>query len=400
VSCPRPELGANFEVFLTRWMSTPNFAELFAKQIQSDEKLLVLTGFTAVGFRGDGGRVAAVHMADGRGQSHWIEAETVVLAAGTIENARLLLHAAEDPEWRAPWGGNQNVGRYFQDHLGGKIASFEPNDKRDFFRMFSNVAYVGRKFQPKIRLRNDVQMRQQIYNTQVFFAFESEISEHMVFLMQFLRAALYNRKLTGIGDVFRNGLGMARYLVPLMWKYVWDHRVFVPSTAKILMHVQAEHAPMAESRITIDSSVTDAYGLPRVKLDWRLGGDELASLREFAVQIRDALQATGIGTLKIDDDLLALDSNFLTKLGDTYHQAGGTNMGASAEDGVVDRNLRVFGTENLYVAGACVFPTTSNANTTFTALAFTTRLVDHITGVSSVAAGGSESLSIAAEQRA
>jgi choline dehydrogenase-like flavoprotein len=27
-----------------------------------------------------------------------------------------------------------------------------------------------------------------------------------------------------------------------------------------------------------------------------------------------------------------------------------------------------------------VFPTTSNANTTFTALAFATRLVDHLTG--------------------
>jgi choline dehydrogenase-like flavoprotein len=197
--------------------------------------------------------------------------------------------------------------------------------------------------------------------------------------------------------MFRNGLGMARYVVPLMWKYVWDHRVFVPSTAKILMHVQAEHAPQAESRITIDSGATDAYGLPRVVLDWRLGGDELESLRAFATQIRDALQAAGIGTLTIDDDLLAADPSFLAKLGDTYHQAGGTNMAESERDGVVDRNLRVFGTENLYVAGAGVFPTTSNANTTFTALAFTTRLVDHLTGVEPAEAGG---LSLASQQRA
>jgi choline dehydrogenase-like flavoprotein len=45
----------------------------------------------------------------------------------------------------------------------------------------------------------------------------------------------------------------------------------------------------------------------------------------------------------------------------------------------VDRNLRVFGTDNLYVIGASIFPTTSNANTTFTALTFTTRLIDHLT---------------------
>jgi choline dehydrogenase-like flavoprotein len=384
VSCSRPDLGPDFEVFFTRWMGTPNFAELFAQQIQNDEKMSVLAGFTAVGFRGDGARISAVRVTNDKGQSHWIEAGTVILAAGTIENARLLLHTAQDPDWRAPWSGNDNVGRTFQDHLGGKIASFEPANKRGFFKMFSNVAFAGRKFQPKIRMRNDVQLRQQIYNTQVFFAFESEISEHMVYLKQFLRAALYNRKFSGIGDVFRNGFGMARYLVPLMWKYVWDHRVFVPSTAKILMHVQSEHAPVAESRITIDRNAVDSYGLARVVLDWRLAGNELASLREFAVQIRAALQSAGIGQLKIDEDLLSMNQSFLAKLGDTYHQAGGTNMAASEQEGVVDKNLRVFGTENLYVTGASVFPTTSNANTTFTALAFTTRLIDHLTGVSSV----------------
>lgn len=400
LSCPRPDLGDDFEVFFTRWMATPNFAELFAKQIQTDEKMSMLTGFTAVGFRGDGARVDAVRVANDKRQTHWIEAQTIILAAGTIENARLLLHTAQDPEWHAPWVGNQNIGRFFQDHLGGNIASFEPANKPAFFKMFSNVVYAGYKFQPKIRLANQAQTRQQIYNTQVFFAFESEISEHMVYLKQFMRAALYNRKFSGIGDLFRNARGMARYLVPLMWKYVWDHRVFVPSTAKILMHVQAEHAPSAESRVTIDPTSVDSFGLGRVVLDWRLAGNELASLREFAVQIRDALQSSGIGQMKIDEGLLSLDPHFLSKLGDTYHQAGGTNMAASELDGVVDRDLRVFGTENLYVTGASVFPTTSNANTTFTSLAFTARLVDHLTGAAPLKSPQSEALALPLQQRA
>jgi len=40
--------------------------------------------------------------------------------------------------------------------------------------------------------------------------------------------------------------------------------------------------------------------------------------------------------------------------------------------------LKVFGTSNLYVGGASTFRTVSNANTTFTALAFTTRLIYHL----------------------
>ena len=384
LSSAPPELGPDFEVFFTRWMSTPNFAELFAERIESDPNLQVLMDSTVSGFCGEGGRIQAVRVSNSKQQSHWVQADTVILAAGTIENVRLLLHATNDPDFPAPWRDNQNVGRYFQDHLAGKIGSFEPANKREFFRMFTNVVYSGRKFMPKIRMRNAAQERQQMYNTQVFFAFESEISEHMVYLKQFLKAALYNRKLTGGREVLRNGFRIARYLFPLMWKYVWDHRVFVPSTARIDMHVQAEHAPVLDSRITVDSAALDAYGLPRVVLDWRIGEDELPSLQSFGVQIRDALQHHGIGTLKLDEDLLAGRPEFLEKLGDIYHQSGGTNMAESAERGVVDRNLRVFGTENLYVAGAGTFPTTSNANTTFTAIAFTTRLVDHLTGRSSV----------------
>lgn len=68
------------------------------------------------------------------------------------------------------------------------------------------------------------------------------------------------------------------------------------------------------------------------------------------------------------------DASLLERMRDHNHHAGGTCMGWSARDGVVDRDLRVFGTENLYILGASVFRTTSNANTTFLALALATRL--------------------------
>ena len=49
-------------------------------------------------------------------------------------------------------------------------------------------------------------------------------------------------------------------------------------------------------------------------------------------------------------------------------------MADSAAQGVVDQDCRVFGTSNLYVAGAAVFPTSSFANPTFTAMALARRL--------------------------
>ena len=53
-------------------------------------------------------------------------------------------------------------------------------------------------------------------------------------------------------------------------------------------------------------------------------------------------------------------------------------MADSEAVGVVDSNCKVFGTQNLYVAGAAVFPSSSFANPTFTAMALARRLSKHL----------------------
>jgi choline dehydrogenase-like flavoprotein len=388
VNTEKPDLGPELEMFLTRWMRTPNFAQVFARQIESDPRLQILTGHTLIAFRGEGNRVTAVKVRSKSGDLVWISGGLFILAAGTFENARLLLAAAQDPDWLAPWRKNPNVGLYFQDHLGARLGSFHPVNKREFFNTFANIAYQNNKFHPKIRMRSEVIERRQTFHMQAYFMFESDVSQHFIFLKQFLRAAFYNRKLTGAVEFLRRGPQVARLLLPLMWRYVHDHRVFVPSTAGIGLMLQGEQAPIAESRLTIDPAVRDANGLPRVVLDWRLKGDELPAVREYALMVRDALQRAGVGELRIDPNLLELNRAFLEHVRDTKHQAGGAIMGTSERDGVVDRDLRVFSTENLYVGGASVFRTSSGANTTFTALAFATRLADHLTGISSLESQG------------
>lgn len=375
----RPNFNDGLEIFLTRWLKIPSFAVSYAKQIRSSGDLHVLLNHTAVGFRGSNGVITGVRVVDRTGRVHMIEGNRFILAAGTIEISRLLLHAGATSDWECPWRDNTNVGAYFQDHLGGRIASVHPHDKRLFFDTFCTIVWSSHKYQPKVRLTNETLERTRILNIQGVFAFESSIEENLVYLKQFLKAAINSRRISGLGDLISNLRACGRYLVPLMWKYVVDNRVFVPGTSKISLVMQGEQMPLPESRIRIDPSKLDASGLPKAILDWRLGGEELPSIREFALRCDRALRGAGVAYLEIPEDLINLEPCFLTMLRDTNHQAGGARMGASERDGVVDRNLRVFGTENLYVAGAATFRTTSNANTTFTALTFVTRLIDHLT---------------------
>jgi choline dehydrogenase-like flavoprotein len=63
---------------------------------------------------------------------------------------------------------------------------------------------------------------------------------------------------------------------------------------------------------------------------------------------------------------------------DASHHMGTTRMGVDPSSSVVDLNGRVHGTENVFAAGASVFPTSGCANPTFTIVALSIRLAEHL----------------------
>jgi choline dehydrogenase-like flavoprotein len=63
---------------------------------------------------------------------------------------------------------------------------------------------------------------------------------------------------------------------------------------------------------------------------------------------------------------------------DGLHQVGTTRIAATAENGVVDENLKVWGTTNLHVCSSSVFPTSGQANPTFFLGMFAVRLAHHL----------------------
>jgi len=375
----RPHLAEGLEVFLTRWLPVPSFAVSNSEQIERSENLRVLINHTAVGFRATGGVVSGVRVVDQGAREHTLEGDRFVLAAGTIETARLLLHSAAVRDWDCPWRDNRLIGSRFHDHLSGRVAFVYPENAQVFFKTFCNILLAGRKYQPKLRLQNETLRSDRLLNTQGQLIFESSVTENLVYLKQFVKAAIYSRRITGLRDLLTNLRACSKYLVPIIWSYMRDHRIFEPRTSKVSLFALSEQIPLRESSITVDRDALDAQGLPRVVLDWRISGRELESMREFALRSDRALRAAGLARLEIDEDLLHASPQFLLKLRDTYHQAGGAIMGSTHDNGVVDKNLRVFGTKNLYIGGAATFPTVGSSNTTFTALAFATRLVDHLT---------------------
>ena len=89
--------------------------------------------------------------------------------------------------------------------------------------------------------------------------------------------------------------------------------------------------------------------------------------------------------MKIDEGRIKLDEWMLTEkdyptddeLGG-HHHMGGTRMHKSNILGVVDSNCKVFGSENLYIAGSSIFTTGGHNNPTLPIVQFALRLANHL----------------------
>lgn len=145
--------------------------------------------------------------------------------------------------------------------------------------------------------------------------------------------------------------------------------------------ITCEQVPNAESQILLTDK-DDEYGLPRIKLDWRISDDDRISMRDAALEFGRYLIRAGIGRLRVNPDILSSTEllHGWTALGGARgaagHQMGGARMSSKAADGVVDKDCLIWGTQNLYVAGSALFRTCSHATPTFTITQLALRLAD------------------------
>jgi choline dehydrogenase-like flavoprotein len=145
---------------------------------------------------------------------------------------------------------------------------------------------------------------------------------------------------------------------------------------RLSLVIHVEQAPDPENRITL-SEEPDALGLPRARLRWGLGELERRTAERVSRLIGEELGRLGRGRLRLDDWLLAPEVPW-PRVSIKCHHIGTTRMSDDPRQGVVDRNCRVHGIENLWIAGSSVFPTSGFANPTLTILALTLRLANHL----------------------
>jgi choline dehydrogenase-like flavoprotein len=150
-----------------------------------------------------------------------------------------------------------------------------------------------------------------------------------------------------------------------------------PGAGSIRLLVDSEQAPASDSRVLLDSRV-DPSGVARARLDWRVGDLERRTLSGFARRIATEFERLGLGRVRLasDPDFDARDTPGAAR--DIFHHMGTARMSATPRTGVTRPDLRCHDVANVFVTGAAVFPAGGIANPTFTALALSLRLADHL----------------------
>lgn len=145
----------------------------------------------------------------------------------------------------------------------------------------------------------------------------------------------------------------------------------------LYVEVRTEQAPNPNSRVALADS-TDALGLRKARLHWELTELEKRTMQVTATRFGRELTRIGHGEYSMDSCLQNKDLTFPPEMVGGHHHMGTTRMAEDPKKGVIDKNCRAHGIDNLFIAGSSVFPTASFVNPTLTIVALTLRLTDYL----------------------
>ena len=187
-----------------------------------------------------------------------------------------------------------------------------------------------------------------------------------------------------IGNVLRDLPNASIELPALLWKR-YGAKIPAPAFYKrnaarrYGLSYHSEQAPRRASHVRLTGEC-DATGLPKLAIDLRFCRDDAESVVQTHALLEGWLTKTGLGRIEYRQEVDACVEAVLDQASHGTHQIGTARMASSATTGVVDRELRCFGSDNLYVASSAVLPTSGQANPTLTVMALGMRLAEHLSG--------------------
>lgn len=320
-----------------------------------------------------GGQIESLEIRSLTGRRATVRARVVVMCAGGIETPRLLLASRRI----LPDGvGNQHglVGRHLLDHARCSVGELRlPQAER--LRPALSLQRIDVEGRPRyflrgIALSDACQRREQLLGCGGW-VHENEALDDPWSALKRLRARDRDTTLRDLGVLVKHPWLLSQQLR----RKLIERQPVLRKLASVELICDLEQDPDPDSRITL-SDVSDALGMPRARIDWRISELQRYTVVRFAQHAAQAFARIGQDlalTPTIRDGHVDV-----AQLRDVAHPSGTTRMADSPLRGVVDGNGQVHGIDRLYIAGTSVFPTQGHVNPTLSLVALAIRVADQV----------------------
>lgn len=347
------------------------FGRVYKKELASAANISVILHANALEVCLDSYNTEArsITVASGTRRKYSVSARCFILAAGGIENARILL-SSRGP--RSIGIGNENdlVGRFFSDHLHfyGNTCHLPLSLALQVFRPRRN----GRsKSRGCLALSETARRQDRLLGFAVTGHNPRDPHDVIVPSTQHKGYASLSKicRTVATGRVPENlpshMLNLALYFGDACTLALY--KAWGPSWRSVIFGCRAEQAPNPNSRVLLDDE-KDQFGTYRAKLDWRLTDQDLESLQHaYSCLTRETTMHGVCGRGRPD----RISPEVV--MGASHH-IGTTRMHCDPRCGVVNSDCRVHSVRNLFIAGSSVFPTAGWAPPTLTIVALAFRL--------------------------
>ncbi len=383
--------GSRVKTAIFQFVSRSPFIE-YGEQIKHARNMTTYLNANAVDIETDetGRVVRQVHAACLGGNRFSVSSKVFILALGGIETPRLLLLSSQ----RQSCGlSNEHdlVGRYFMEHLHFWFGFYVPSKPEDLrlTALYRDIHPVkGFPVIGKIALSEETQRSERLANGCIQLIPRIVLTKS---IEPYVHPAIASKgidSLKTMRSIFRHGKmpdDVMKHLLNITtdmggvagaaFRKAW-RKLGGPIRKRSIIYRLAhmtEQVPNPNSRVLLGDD-RDCLGVRQPKLDWRITDlDEHSTIRMRAI-IDEEFRRAGLGWLCTS----MYRGTYLPGLHGGYHHMGTTRMHDNPKKGVVDRDCRVHGTSNLFIAGPSVFPTGGYANPILTAVALALRLADHV----------------------
>ena len=283
--------------------------------------------------------VAVVGLRDGVVWRRELRAAEVVLAAGAVETARLLLNSRTPQEPTGIGNSRDQVGRHLQGHAYGGALGIFPDDLEELIGPGPSIATADFRHGNNGIVGGGIIANEFVptpSNTYLYLAGGGLIPRHGL------------RSKQGMRELSRR---MIRLMGPI------------------------QEMTSADSRVRVDDRVRDRFGIPVVRLSGELHPEDYRARDFLTDRTAEWLEAAGA------EVVVRTDAGRARVPSGGQHQAGTCRMGEDPASSVTDPWGRVWGHDNLRIADGSVHVTNGGVNPVLTIFANAFRIVDHMVGV-------------------